>query len=1128
MGFYSRSAVNAGLTEPGQSDSSYVAHVPSNIAFHIVNASSTGTKEVDTSMPPMTNKDNLIATPETEKPAKKEQLPPFSAEWTAKRVREAKMPQAVGILLSWMPTTRAREATEETVLAIRALNQEKSVEAVKTLGSRKRFIRGTRGRDLKLQISIENINNGSQVQANALVDSGATGSCINQDFVDRHQLPIKELPIRMPVYNADGTLNESGSIKGFVEARMTIGGHSERIELAVTNLGKTDVFLGLDWLRYHNPSVDWKESTITFDRCPAKCGYDLEYWTPEDDGVTGHLEPGERIFMLDWEGYITKQGYIRTRSVDTQKSDQYTSEFPNVFSKDDFDQLPDRRPWDHSIELTPGSKPVDCKVYPLNPAEQRALDDFLEENLRSGRIRPSHSPMASPFFFVKKKDGSVRPVQDYRKLNEMTVKNRYPLPLIQELLDKLKGAKVFSKMDVRWGYNNIRIKEGDEWKAAFRTNRGLFEPTVMFFGLTNSPAMFQAFMNHILHDLIDQGHVIVYMDDILIFTNSIEEHRVIVREVLRILEANKLYLKPEKCTFEADEIEYLGILVGNGYIRMDPQKVEAVRNWKSPNKKRELQQFLGFCNFFRRFIRGFSQVAKPLTRLTGNAEWEWTAAEEQAFQDLINRVTEDVVLLIPRDDCPFRIEADSSDYANGAVLSQLVDGKWRPVAFRSRALTEVERNYEIYDKEMMAIMDSLDDWRQYLLGATHTVEVFTDHLTLQYFRKPQKLNRRQARWATELGEYDIHLIYKPGKSMGKADVLSRMSGLETGENDNANQILLKPEVFLSALNLEAPEDEIIQKIRKRYHQREQVVRTALETQKADWTEQDKVISWQDRIYVPKDNTLRSQIITLHHDTKLAGHPGRYKTLELITRTYWWPGVSRDVRKYVDGCERCQATKTHRHKPIGLLHPHSVPSEPWEVVGMDMIGELPEAGGYNAIAVFVDHFTKRLRLVPSHTTCTSEGMARIYRDRIFSIHGLMRKAVHDRGPQYHSRFMKELYRLLGVEANYTTAYHPRTNGQTERLNQEIEVYLRLFINYHQNDWHEWLPLMEFVYNDREHSATKVSPFYADNGRHPYKGTSAKLTSSNPSAQEFANNMKRIREEVSAALTKAAGEMKRQYD
>lgn len=238
--------------------------------------------------------------------------------------------------------------------------------------------------------------------------------------------------------------------------------------------------------------------------------------------------------------------------------------------------------------------------------------------------------------------------------------------------------------------------------------------------------------------------IIVYLDDILIFTDTLEEHRQIVRRVLEILRQNKLYLKPEKCEFEVNEVEYLGVIVGGGKVQMDPKKVESVRAWREPTKKREVQSFLGFCNFFRRFILGFSGVAKPLTALTGKGDWVWTGKEQAAFEELKRRIAEEPVLLIPHDDGKFRVKTDSSDYANGAVLSQLVDGKWRPVAFRSRGLNEVERNYEIYDKEMMAIMNSIEEWRQYLLGARKTVEVFTDHQNLQYFKKPQKLNRRQA------------------------------------------------------------------------------------------------------------------------------------------------------------------------------------------------------------------------------------------------------------------------------------------------------------------------------------------------------------------------------------------------
>ena len=248
-----------------------------------------------------------------------------------------------------------------------------------------------------------------------------------------------------------------------------------------------------------------------------------------------------------------------------------------MFSKDSFNALPDWKPWDHAIELIPDAKPTNCKVYPLSPPEQVQLDAFLKENLETGRIRPSKSPMASPVFFIKKKDGSLRLVQDYCALNAITVKNRYPIPLISELVNQLCRARYFTKLDIRWGYNNVRIKQGDEWKAAFHTNQGLYEPLVMFFGLTNSPATFQTMMNDIFADLIREGTVCVYLDDILIYTETLELHRQIVRDVVHRLRVNKLYLKPEKCEFEQTKIEYLGLIISHGQTEMDPVKIHSIK-----------------------------------------------------------------------------------------------------------------------------------------------------------------------------------------------------------------------------------------------------------------------------------------------------------------------------------------------------------------------------------------------------------------------------------------------------------------------------------------------------------------------------------------------------------------------
>jgi hypothetical protein len=322
------------------------------------------------------NSNNNNMTVDNKKPVK--QYNSNSPEWLVQRIKEDKTEQAISLLRIWMPESRRPEATEETVQQIRQLKNEIAIDAVNNLRQRKKFIRGSSGRDFKIGMQLERIDNGALISTQGLIDSGATGTCVNREFTEKHNIPVKELPIKMPVYNTDGTLNKDGAIEGFIEIKMTIGDHSEKIELGVTNLGKTDVFLGLDWLRLHNPNIDWERSTLMFDRCPTKCGYLPFLLSPEEYEPRKKLEEGERVFYFDWDGYVSKQGHIRMRSTTTSC---YAHEYPDVFSKDEFDQLPERRPWDHVIELTPGSNPVDCKIYPLNLQEQKALDEFLEENL---------------------------------------------------------------------------------------------------------------------------------------------------------------------------------------------------------------------------------------------------------------------------------------------------------------------------------------------------------------------------------------------------------------------------------------------------------------------------------------------------------------------------------------------------------------------------------------------------------------------------------------------------------------------------------------------------------------------------------------------------------------------------
>jgi Reverse transcriptase (RNA-dependent DNA polymerase) len=320
----------------------------------------------------------------------------------------------------------------------------------------------------------------------------------------------------------------------------------------------------------------------------------------------------------------------------------------DIFDEDKANQFADTQPWDHKIEIKAGFEPKSFKTYNLTPKEQIELDKFLKENLDKGYIKPSQSPMASPFFFVKKKDGKLQPCQDYQYLNDWTVKNTYPLPLISEIMDKIKGAKFFTKFDVQWGYNNVRIRTKDQWKAAFKTNRGLFKPTVMFFGMCNSPATFQAMMDSIFSDMIEECRVIIYMDDILIFANNQEDLLKHTKMVLQRLCKHDLFLKPKKCEFNKTTMEYLRLIIQEGKLSIDPVKLSGIRDWPTPSMVKQVRGFLKFANFYRWFIKEFSELVLPLNNLLWkDTKFDWNHECQEAFEALKGRFLQEPVLMMP-------------------------------------------------------------------------------------------------------------------------------------------------------------------------------------------------------------------------------------------------------------------------------------------------------------------------------------------------------------------------------------------------------------------------------------------------------------------------------------------------
>jgi len=492
-----------------------------------------------------------------------------------------------------------------------------------------------------------------------------------------------------------------------------------------------------------------------------------------------------------------------------------------------------------------------------------------------------------------------------------------------------------------------------------------------------------------------------------------------------------------------------------------------------------------------------------------------------------------------------RTEANSSDFATGTVLSQVSweDEKWHPVAFFSKSLTPVERNYEIHDKEMLAIIQALQEWRHFVEGVEHKCEIWMDHKNLEYFMTAKQLNRRQAQWSLYLSRFDFVLQHKPEKSMGKLDALSRRSDHSTGADDNSDVVLLTPKLFavraLEGLEFTGLEQDILRDIRQGTKQpkEEPVARATQELQKsstrslrsAEWSEHDGLLYYHGCIYVPDTSDLRRRIVSLCHDTKVAGHPGCFKTLELISRSYWWPNMSRYIGMYVSHCDLCLRTKIQRRLLSRELQLLLIPEERWDAISVDFISELPESGRYDSIMVAVDSAGKRSHFIETVTTVTTARAANLYLWNIWKLHGLPWRVVSDRGLQFVAAFVKELYRLLGIEAATSTAYHPQTDGPTERVNQELEQYLRLFVGERQDDWYTLLPLAEFSYNNHVHSSTQQTPFLLDTGRHLRMGFEPHQPLSHVEAvNEFTNWMKDTLEEAKSPLAKAKDDMARYYN
>ncbi|KAJ9556411.1 hypothetical protein OSB04_011025 [Centaurea solstitialis] len=906
----------------------------------------------------------------------------------------------------------------------------------------------------------------NSIRAKVLFDTGSDYSYATPELLKQCCVSLE--PLDHP-YEAD-TANGRVWVREFAKGcTVELEGCLVPVVLRLIPMESLDVVLGWDWMIRNKVKIDCEQKMVRIKLPDGRTA--VVYGTKRNRSTS--LISVIKANRCIRKGCIWFMAYV----VDSEKNKlevkdvEVVRDYPEVFPED-LVSLPPDREIEFRIDLVPGATPIAKAPYRLAPSELKEMLAQLQELLDKGFIRPSTSPWGALVLFVKKKDGTMRMCIDYRELNKVTVKNKYPLPRIDDLFDQLQGAKFFSKIDLRSGYHQLKVREEDIPKTAFRTRYGHYEFLVMSFGLTNAPAAFMDLMNRVCKPYLDK-FVIVFIDDILIYSKTAEEHGDHLRKVLEMLKREQLYAKFSMCEFWLKEVQFLGHIVTQEGIKVDPAKVEAIKDWESPKSPSEVRSFLGLAGYYRRFIEHFSAIATPLTALTKkDVKFKWTSTCEYAFNNLKRKLTSAPILTLPNGTDGFVVYCDASKLGLGCVLMQ--NGK--VIAYASRKLKVHELNYPTHDMELAAVVFALKIWRHYLYGVK--CQIYTDHKSLQYLLNQKELNMRQRRWIELLSDYDCEILYHPGKGNVVADALSRKGGkVKPGIVDSRLGIVAYRISIVPDLKSEIRECQ--EKALKEENLKSERLVGLVDTLVSD---AEGLKCFGNRIWVPKLGDLRKKILDEAHKSKYSVHPGTNKMYHGLRQNFWWPGMKKDIAYFVERCVTCLQVKVEHQRPYGKLQQLPIPEWTWEHITMDFVTKLPRTPkGYDTIWVIVDRLSKSAHFLPMKETYSMERLARLYIAEIVRLHGTPVSIVSDRDARFTSTFWQSFQREMGTRVNLSTAYHPQTDGQSERTIQTLEDMLRACVVDFGGSWEDHLPLIEFAYNNSYHSSIEAAPYEILYGR-----------------------------------------------